>query len=119
MIAYAIKTEIDVYFPRREFITLELDPGRIHADWAARPRPRLVLDDAQEDLLRQIARGRSHGFTLAETDIADELGQLDLVVIGARGHWLATPKGFRAVGLRRLVPAPGRHRVARKAVRRG
>jgi hypothetical protein len=80
-------------------------------------RPSHALDDAQEDLLRQIASGRSTGLSLREDDIADELGLLDLVV-SVRGQRYATRKGFAAVGLRRLVPAPGRHRVAR-VVRRG
>lgn len=77
------------------------------------PRPAYALDDAQEGLLRQIARGRSTGLSSREDDIADELGLLDLVV-SVRGQRYATRKGFAAVGLRRLVPAPGRHRVVRR-----
>lgn len=91
------------------------------------PRPGVVLDDAQEELLRAICRGRSgtrQRLPLRDTERAEELAELGMVRL-TRNGWLATTAGRLAVeeprAPRLRMPSRGRHdlgTVNRKAVRR-
>jgi hypothetical protein len=123
MIAYAIDHHTAPAAPEPRGVTpfdrsFHYGPGR--EDYAP---SRVTLDDVQEELLTQIAAGRSRGFDFRTSEVADDLAHLGLADVGARG-WDLTPAGRAHVGPvaqrwpRYRMPARGRHDVER-VVRRG
>lgn len=82
----------------------------------ASPRPTVVLDDAQDELLRHLVAGRRAD--VYEGDLADELGELGLAE-HVDGRWRATGAAYSLLGIRRRsprrpsfrMPARGRHNL--------
>jgi hypothetical protein len=99
MIAYAIDHQAPAVTTTRGVLTFDRSHHGGPSSEDASPRHCVTLDDAQEEALRGLCRGRQ-----PLGDLADELGELGLATY-ERGRWWATDAAYALLGIRRRRPS--------------